>query len=444
MTILAVIFWTVGSGFYRNIAADSEETYKGLKIFSDVIELIEKNYVDPVDADQLMQKAIQGMVRSLDPHSSLLPPEAYEELKVDTQGEFGGIGIEITIQNGILTVVSPIEGTPAYKAGIMAGDKIIKVDGESTQEMELWEAVKKMRGPEGATVVITIIREGVSEPMDFTLIRDIIPIKSVRSITLKPGYGYVRIANFNDSTSQDLENALESLESAEIPLKGLILDLRDNPGGLLPQAIQISDFFLEEGKILSIKGRQKKHQKIFRAHPNEIKRDYPMIVLINGGSASASEIVAGALQDNHRALILGVTSFGKGTVQTVESLREGYGLKLTIARYYTPSGKSIQAKGIVPDIEVKYRFMEEDGADEGKYISVKEKDLKNHLEAVPHGQKEDETASEEKKKETKKYKMPSAEHSYGPLKIEELQRDNQVSRAIEILTSYEIFKAINR
>jgi carboxyl-terminal processing protease len=348
MTILAVIFWTVGSGFYRNIAADSEETYKGLKIFSDVIELIEKNYVDPVDADQLMQKAIQGMVRSLDPHSSLLPPEAYEELKVDTQGEFGGIGIEITIQNGILTVVSPIEGTPAYKAGIMAGDKIIKVDGESTQEMELWEAVKKVRGPEGATVVITIIREGVSEPMDFTLIRDIIPIKSVRSITLKPGYGYVRIANFNDSTSQDLENALESLESAEIPLKGLILDLRDNPGGLLPQAIQISDFFLEEGKILSIKGRQKKHQKIFRAHPNEIKRDYPMIVLINGGSASASEIVAGALQDNHRALILGVTSFGKGTVQTVESLREGYGLKLTIARYYTPAGNRFRPKGLYP------------------------------------------------------------------------------------------------
>jgi carboxyl-terminal processing protease len=443
VTIIAVTFWTVGSGFYRNISADSEETYKGLKIFSDVIELIEKNYVDPVDTDQLVQKAIQGMVRSLDPHSSLLPPEAFEELKVDTQGEFGGIGIVITIQNGILTVVSPIEGTPAYKAGIMAGDKIIKVDGESTQEMELWEAVKKMRGPEGASVLITIIREGVPEPMDFTLIRDIIPIESVRAITLKPGYGYVRITNFNDSTSQDLAAVLENLESGEVPLKGLILDLRDNPGGLLPQAIQVSDFFLEEGKILSIKGRLKKHQKIFRAHPDEKKRDYPMIVLINSGSASASEIVAGALQDNHRALILGVTSFGKGTVQTVESLRDGYGLKLTIARYYTPSGKSIQAKGIVPDIEVKYRFMEEEGINEEREDVLKEKDLKNHLDATPHLKKGDETKPEEKKEETRKSRMPGAEYSYGPLKLENLQKDNQINRAIEILTSYEIFKAIN-
>ena len=290
--IIALIFWSIGTGFNHDLSASSDETYKGLKLFSNVIELVEKNYVDEVDTKELIQKAVQGMVSSLDPHSALLPPEAFEELQIGTHGEFGGIGIVITMQKGVLTVISPIEGTPAYKAGIKAGDKIIKVDGELTMDMMLWEAVRKMRGPKGKSVVITIIRKGVLKPIDFKLIRDIIPVLSVKSLVLQPGYGYIWITNFQDNTTDELKLALEKLESGSVPLKGLVLDLRDNPGGLLNQSILVTDLFLEKGKIVSIKGRLKKHTKIFRAHPNKIKRDYPIVVLINGGSASASEIVS--------------------------------------------------------------------------------------------------------------------------------------------------------
>ncbi len=450
--IIAIVFCTAGSGFYRDLSAD-DETYKGLKIFSDVIELIEKNYVDPVDTKDLIQKAIQGMVSSLDPHSQLLPPEAFEELQIDTKGEFGGIGIVITMQKGLLTVISPIEGTPAYKAGVNAGDIIIKVDGESTKDMMLWEAVKKMRGPKGEPVVITVVRKGVAKPMEFTLVRDIIPIESVKHLVLKPGYGYVRITNFQENTSDDLETALKGMEAANPPLKGLVLDLRDNPGGLLNQAIQVSDVFLDKGLIVSIRGRLKRHTKEFNAHSDKTKREYPIVVLINGGSASASEIVAGALQDHKRALILGTTSFGKGSVQTVETLRDGYGLKFTIARYYTPNGRSIQAQGIAPDIEVKQKFIDEEEPQpsEEEDSLLKEKDLKNHLEAYPFeeetqeqdtGIKKEETpeAKDAKDKKDKKNKRRS-EYRYGPLEIEGLQEDNQVMRALEILLGYEIFQS---
>ena len=437
--LVAVVFWTIGSGFNRGLSAGNEETYKGLKLFSDVIELVEKNYVDEVDTKKLVQKAIQGMVRSLDPHSSLLPPEAFEELQVDTHGEFGGIGIVITMDKGILTVISPIEGTPAYRAGIRAGDKIFKVDGEATQDMELWEAVKKMRGHKGTKVVITIIRKGSPEPIDFKLVRDIIPIESVKWIALKPGYGYVWVTNFRDSSTDDLLNALEELESEKVPLKGLILDLRGNPGGLLNQAVEISDLFLDDGEIVSIKGRLEKHTKVYKAQPEETKRDYPIVVLINGGSASASEIVAGALQDNKRALILGTTSFGKGSVQTVETLRGGYGLKFTIARYYTPNGRSIQAKGIEPDIVVKHRFLDVQETAEERVL-IKEKDLKNHLEADPNQKEKKETKPDSKGKSKKPLRRNTSSH--GPLKLENLESDNQVMRALEILVSYDIFKGV--
>lgn len=443
--VVAIAVGIIGTGFYRDLSAD-DETYPGLRLFSDVIQLVERNYVDEVDTKELIQKAIQGMVHSLDPHSQFLPPEALEELQIDTRGEFGGIGIVITMQKGMLTVISPIEGTPAYKAGVKAGDIIVKVDGESTKDMMLWEAVKRMRGPKGKKVVITIVRKGTSKPIDFELIRDIIPIESVKYITVKPGYGYVRVTNFQENTVDDLKAALRDMESQQVPLKGLIFDLRDNPGGLLEQAVWVSDVFLEEGAIVSIKSRLRKHTKVYKASHSRRKRDYPLVILINGGSASASEIVAGALQDHKRALVLGTTSFGKGSVQTVQTLREGYGLKYTIARYYTPSGSSIQAQGIKPDIEVRHRFLdEEEFEDEGL---VKEKDLKNHLDAYPFEEEEgveDEEDDEgvEEKQRKRKLKRRKSESRYGPLSIEGLEEDNQVMRALEILISYDIFNKVH-
>jgi carboxyl-terminal processing protease len=439
---IAVILWTVAAGFYRDLSADNKETYQGLKLFSDVIELVEKNYVDQVETKELIQKAIQGMVRSLDPHSALLPPEAFEELKVDTKGEFGGIGIVITIQKGILTVISPIEGTPAHKAGVLAGDQIIRVDGESTEEMALWQAVKKMRGPKGTPVKITVRRKGAAKPIDFKLVRDIIPIISVKSHMLKPQYGYIRISNFQDNTTEELLEALQKLESGGETLKGLVLDLRDNPGGLLDQAISVADVFLEEGEIVSIKGRHKRHTKIYKAQANKTEREYPIVLLINAGSASASEIVAGALQDHKRALILGTSSFGKGSVQTVETLRDGYGLKFTIARYYTPSGRSIQAQGIKPDVMVKQKFIDLEEKNETKEGLLKEKDLKNHLEAeaLDEQKKEKPPATEESDEDKLKKRRSSYRH--GPLDPEILRTDSQVVRALEILVSYDILKAL--
>ena len=439
VAVLVAILTIVASGFLNQLSAKSEETYKGLKIFSDVIELVEKNYVDPVDTKDLIEKAIQGMVHSLDPHSSLLVPEALKELQFDTQGEFTGIGISITMRDGFVTVISPIEGTPAYRAGIKAGDRIVKVDGEATTDLQ--EAVKKMRGPKGTEVVVTIVRKGVENTIDFKLIRDVIPIESVRSLALTADYGYVWITNFRENTTEDLEKALQTFEAGPVPMKGLILDLRDNPGGLLDQAIKVADLFLEKGKILSIEGRHKSNTKIFEAEPNSVKRKYPIVVLINDGSASASEIVAGALQDQKRALILGTTSFGKGSVQTVEELRDGYGLKLTIARYYTPSGRSIQAKGIEPDIFLKHRLIDPKELAEDKEMP-KEKDLKNHLEAEPGKDTAKPAEPQEKSPQKEKPIAHPPESRFGQLDQDRLKTDNQVIRALEILKGYEIFKTL--
>ena len=436
--VIAVVFWTIGTGFYRDLSAKSEEAYEELKVFSDVIELIEREYVDEVDTKELIQKAIQGMVQSLDPHSSLLPLEAYEDLQIDTKGKFTGIGIHITMQDGFVTVISPIEDTPAYKAGIKARDRIIKVDGESAKDLR--EAVKMMRGPKGTPVTVTILREGVKKPIEFELIRDVIPIQSVKSIKLEPGYGYIRLSNFTGTTINELEQALEKLENSDGPLKGLILDLRNNGGGLLNQSIKVADLFLDEGKILSIKGRNKKNTKVFKASASSIVRDYPLVVLINGGSASASEIVAGALQDHKRALILGTTSFGKGSVQTVETLRDGAGLKLTIARYYTPNDRSIQATGIKPDIYLKLRRLDPDEISKKDEGLLKEKDLENHLEAEPGKEKQKDGRGEDKDKSDQKDRMKEAELRIGPLTVESLKFDNQVMRALEMLRGYEIFK----
>jgi len=312
-------------------------------------------------------------VQSLDPHSSLLPKEAFEDLQIDTKGNFTGIGIHITLQDGFVTVISPIEDTPAYRAGIEAGDRIIKVDGQKVKDLR--EAVNMMRGPKGTKVAVTILREGVKEPMNFDLVRDVIPVQSVKYLLFKPGYGYVRVSNFTGSTTKDLEAALSSLEGGEVPLKGLVLDLRNNGGGLLNQAITVTDLFLDQGEILSIKGRYQKNTKHYNATVSDPPHKYRLIVLINGGSASASEIVAGALQDRGRAVVMGSNSFGKGSVQTILPLSDERAVKLTTALYFTPNGRSIQAEGIVPDIPVeRARVTAYDSAGQ-----VTEADLSGHL-----------------------------------------------------------------
>jgi carboxyl-terminal processing protease len=436
--IVSALMLTVGAGFYSCTMAGDETTYKSLKLFSDVLEEIEANYVDEVDSEKLIQSAIKGMVSSLDPHSTFMPPEAFDELQDDTKGEFGGIGIVITMKDGILTVISPIEGTPAYRAGIMAGDVIVSIDGSSTRDMALWESVKKMRGPRGDEVVLTVVREGAPEPLEYTLKRDIIPMESVRSTSLQPGYGYVWITNFRANTADDVIKALDELEAGEVPLKGLIVDLRNNPGGLLNQASEVSDIFLDQGTIVSIKGRLEQHTEVFEAHPDTTSRDYPIVVLINGGSASASEIVAGALQDQKRALILGTTSFGKGSVQSVKPLKEGFGLKYTIARYYTPNGRSIQAEGIKPDIEVEFALIEdkkEKRTESAFDRMLKEKDLKNHLE--PENKKPGEKKEDEKVDEKKAI-------GHGLISLDRLKHDSQVQRALDILVSYGIFNGLNK
>lgn len=433
--IITICFlFLIGLGNHNDLQAVDDETYRGLKVFADIIDLIEKNYVEEVDAQELIQKAIQGMISSLDPHSSFLPSDAFESLQDDTRGEFSGIGIVITSRRGVLTVVSPIEGTPAAKAGVQAGDVITQVNGESTMDLDINEAVKKIKGPKGTSVTLTIMREGITNPREVVITRNMIAVASVKYILLKPEYGYVRITNFSEKTVLDLESALKKMENGDKELKGLIIDLRNNPGGLLPQATGVADLFLDKGIILSIKGRQDQHTNVYEAHPLDTKRDYPIIVLINGGSASASEIVAGALQDHKRALILGTTSFGKGSVQTVRQLRDGSGIKFTIARYYTPSGRSIQAKGIEPDVELKFRIIEENMGEDNLDFSMKEKDLKNHLKAEPFKNNPDNEES------GKNFNLDNTE--YATLKLDQLLLDNQIYHALEILMSYNIFKMI--
>jgi carboxyl-terminal processing protease len=435
ITLAAALLWP---GVYRGMTDSRETTYESLKIFSDVIELIQKNYVEEVDSKKLIEDAIQGMVGSLDPHSSLLTPEAFRELQIDTQGEFTGIGIHITMRDNLVTVISPIDGTPAYKAGIKANDKIIKIDTQPTENLA--DAVKRMRGPKGSKVLITVLREGEPNPLDFNLVRDLIPIHSVRATVLDPGYGYVWVTHFRENTYNDLVRELNALESGEPKLKGLVLDLRDNPGGVLDQAIRISDLFLESGVIMTSKGRLKRHTRVYNAGKADSKpRPYPMVVLINGGSASASEIVAGALQDNKRALILGTTSFGKGSVQSIENLRDGYAVKLTIARYYTPSGRSIQAKGVEPDIVVSQQIVTAEATAE-QNRRLKERDLTNHLDSGIPAPESNSEIQNDLEAPTSPEGSPSPNPRTGPLNAAELKKDSQVQRALDILISHDIFQ----
>ncbi|MFH1090167.1 MAG: S41 family peptidase, partial [Pseudomonadota bacterium] len=313
-------------------SADLQVVYHNLELFSNVLDEIQKNYVDEVNTQEVIQGAIKGMLMSLDPHSSFMNPDDFKEMMLETKGSFSGIGIEITIKDGILTVVSPIEGTPAFKKGLKAGDRIIKIGEEPTKDMSLMDAVKKLRGPKGSEVTISIHREGWRELMECILVRDVIPLTSVKSKRYERGYGYVRITNFQANTTKDISTAVDEFSGSG--LDGLILDLRNNPGGLLDQAIKVSDLFLNSGVIVSTRGRLQDQTVEYKAHSNGTEYTFPMIVLVNDGSASASEIVAGALQDHKRALILGTQTFGKGSVQTIIPMADGAGLRLTTARYY--------------------------------------------------------------------------------------------------------------
>ncbi len=379
ITLIILPLFFIGHGRVSVASDDMAETYKNLETFSNVLSIVQQDYVEEIDTQETIEGAIKGMLSSLDPHSSYLKPDDFKELQVETKGRFSGIGIEITIKDDMLTVVSPIEDTPAFKAGIQAGDRILKIEGESTNDMSLFDAVKKLRGLKGSAVTISIHREGWTELHEFTLVRDVIPIHSVRAKILEPGYGYIRITNFQRDTSQDLQNSIIELLQ-EGPMQGLILDLRNNPGGLLDSSVKVSDIFLDKGIIVSTKGRLKDQNMEFSAHSSVPRYDFPIVILINGGTASASEIVAGALQDHKRALILGTQSFGKGSVQTIIPLGDGTGLRLTTARYYTPNGTSIQARGITPDVLVPKTPAAEEESSEGPTEFFREKDLLHHLE----------------------------------------------------------------
>lgn len=430
--LFVLFFWLglFGIRDHAEVRAVPDETYEKLKIFTDVLEKVQQNYLEPVDSKKLVYGAIKGMLETLDPHSAFLDPDIYKELQVETKGSFGGLGIEITIRDGVLTIVSPIEDTPAFRAGLKAGDRILKIDGQPTKEMSLFEAVKRMRGKKGTEVVLTVVREGALEPMEVKLVRDIIKIRSVKSKLIENAYGYIRITQFQEDTSDELKKALKDLEAqAPTDLKGLVLDLRNNPGGLLDQAVQVADEFLESGKIVYTDGRIDSQKMEFFAHPQKHKHPYSMIVLVNGGSASASEIVAGALQDQKRAVLLGTTTFGKGSVQTIIPLEDGSGLKLTTAQYFTPSGRSIQAKGIEPDIVVPEKVRV--AAGEEKPIEfLRERDLERHLEKGG--------PSEGAKPEEGPGRQPSESEAQAE------QNDVQLDRAIEILKSWEIFRALGK
>ncbi|HWP57899.1 MAG TPA: S41 family peptidase [Candidatus Acidoferrales bacterium] len=404
-----------------NVMAIPKEEYESLETFTNLLAIVKKNYVDEVSTKDLVNGAINGMLASLDPHSAYLTPDLYKELQTETQGRFGGLGIEITVRNGVLTVVSPIEDTPAFQAGIKPGDQILKIEDEFTKDMPLTQAVKKLRGPKGTKVKISIKREGVQELMDFTLVRDIIRVQSVRSRVLEEGYGYVRIAQFQERTDRDVQKAIEKLLGEKGGIKGLVLDLRNNPGGLLTQAVRVSDLFLDSGMIVYTEGRLENQKQKYFARKEGSWTEFPMVVLVNGGSASASEIVAGALQDHRRAIVLGAKTFGKGSVQTILPLDDQSALRLTTARYFTPKGRSIQAAGIVPDIIMEDGPTPEARAEERQRPTLREENLPGHL---PNRTAPKEGAPQEK---TEK-------------KEESSENDPQIRRALELLKGWDVFK----
>ncbi len=370
-----------------------------LRTFTEVFSRIKSDYVEPVDDKKLLEDAVQGMLAGLDPHSAYLDADSFKDMRVETEGQFGGLGIEVTMENGFIKVVSPIEDTPAAHAGVKPGDLIIRLDDKAVKGLTLTEAVRFMRGKPGTDIMLTIVREGVSKPLKISVTRAVIKIQSVKSRLLESGFGYVRVTQFQAATDKNLVDAVKKLETENKgALRGLVLDLRNNPGGVLNSAVGVSDAFLDKGLIVYTEGRVSDSKLKFSATPGDVLNGAPMVVLVNGGSASASEIVAGALQDQKRAVIMGTKSFGKGSVQTIIPMSNGGALKLTTARYYTPSGRSIQASGIVPDITVEEAKLTK--SDNGDHL--READLARHLQNDEEAAKPKEEPKVEDKKDDKK------------------------------------------
>ncbi len=425
-SLVVLLLLCLGVGLLFNgravtkVMATARSEYESLETFTNILDIVRKNYVENVNTKDLIMAAIKGMLNSLDPHSTYLTPDLYKELQMRTQGRFAGLGIEIAVRSGILTVVSPIEDTPAYRAGIKAGDQIIKIEGELAQDMTLMQVVRKMRGPKGSKITISIKRQGVLQLLNFIIVRETIRIRSVRSRTLEEGYVYVRIAQFQERTRQDVHETLKRLSSNKGGIKGLVLDLRNNPGGLLSQAVGVADIFLASGLIVYTEGRLEDQQQKYFAHKEGWGwAKIPMVVLVNGGSASASEVVSGAMQDHKRAIVLGTKTFGKGSVQTILALDDHSALRLTTARYFTPKGRSIQAKGIVPDI-VMENVPSQEAKVEKKQPLMREENLPGHLE---------------KQGEQKDKEKPVAETEEG-----RIENDVQIKRAMELLKGWEVFK----
>jgi len=424
--LVILLLFCLGLGLFfsgqAKVAAVPREDYESLETFTNILAIVRKNYVDEVNTKELMTGAINGMLNSMDPHSGYLTPELYKELQMDTQGRFGGLGIEITIRNGMLTVVSPIEDTPAFRAGIKAGDQIFKIDDEFTKDMNLMQAVKKMRGLKGSKLNLSIKREGVPDLLNFSIVRDTIRVQSVRSRVLEEGYAYIRLAQFQERSDRDLQKALEKLSSEKGGVKGLVLDLRNNPGGLLTQAVRVADLFLDSGMIVYTEGRLENQKQKYFARKEGSWTEFPIVVLVNGGSASASEIVAGALQDHKRAVILGTKTFGKGSVQTILPLDDNSALRLTTARYFTPKGRSIQATGIVPDIVLENVPVQEARAEEKKRLGLREENLPGHLQNQQEQKEKEKQAQQEKE--------------------ESVENDGQLKRALELLKGWDVFKQL--
>ncbi|MBW2498582.1 MAG: S41 family peptidase [Deltaproteobacteria bacterium] len=434
------------------------QRYEDLALFTSVLELVRNNYVDAVDEHELLMSAMRGILEGLDPHSAFMTPEAYEDMQVETKGEFQGLGIEISKEPGtFIEVVAPIDGTPAKRAGIRARDRITSIcpteppedweeECRGTADMSLFDAVGLMRGRKGTTISIYVIREGMSEPQRYDIKRDTVKVASVRARMVEPGYGYVQITSFQERTGDDVRERLAELrEESEEPLAGLVLDLRDNPGGLLNQAVEVADQWLREGLVVYTQGRDESERTEYRASDREIEVDYPMVVLVNEGSASASEIVAGALQDHHRAMVLGVSTFGKGSVQTVYPLEGGAGLRLTTALYYTPSGRSIQEVGISPDFVVRQNDAAIVGIPQRR--RVRERDLQGHFtqedatglesgEAPDPGEAPSETDEEGA--------APDDADRAATAGPDDERPDVQLTRAVELLKSWGYFEELRR